>query len=146
MTTTKVSYETLVAMNLRHRSINPGDCVALSLRSEQEGIYELCCRLRDIFTISFCFLPETIAVHPDHLAILQKQGRSLEVTVTETGAKLIGDLVDLLTLPTKVALIADETLDLFTAVASYTFTSEKLLKMVLGVFKLSAYGEKGPLG
>lgn len=139
----KVSYHTIVATNLKYRRVNPGDEISLVLRSEREGIYEVCKHLQDLFIISLGFIPESIAVHPDHLVILQKQERSLKVTVTEEGGKLVGEMVDLLTLPTRIPLIADEGLDLFSAKARYSFDGENATRVIMETFKDILHARSG---
>src|SRR5437660_1703090 len=124
--TAKMTYRTIVARNLIEKKCMPGDVLTLTLRNEesQENIYAQAQRLNDMFLLCYAFWPQSIAIHPDHLAILKKQQKSLDIVIPDDVAQVMRELVELAELPRRIALVADETLDHSTAVAHYHFRKE----------------------
>jgi hypothetical protein len=122
----KLSYKQLVATNLLRHNAYPGDELTLTIRNEEndEGIYAQAQRLWKMFTQCYYFYPQSISIHSEHLAILKKQGKSLDIMLSEEGAQRFGEEIDLTSLPRTIPLLADDSLDLFTTVARFTFREE----------------------
>jgi hypothetical protein len=121
----KASYRTIVTMNLYSHGFHPGDVLTVTLRNEHDGAYQLAERLKSMFLKTFYFYPESIALHPDHLAILKKQGKSLDIILSEEMVPLVREFIELTDIPHTVPLIADESLDLFSAIAQFEFREEE---------------------
>lgn len=122
----KISYRTLVVLNLVRKQMEPGDVLTLCVRNDEctDGMYKQALRLVHLFLHSFNFWPEQVALHPDHIALLKKQARSLDILIDEKMADILGKRVDLSSLPRVVPLVEDSTLDLFSAVARHAFRLE----------------------
>jgi hypothetical protein len=126
-TSMKMDYKTIIAVNLARADCNPGDEITMMLRNEvgSEGMYALAKRLNTLFLNALCFWPDAIRMHPDHITLLKKQGKTLDIILNEQMSQIIGKHIDLTDLPTGVPFIADEKLDLFTAVATFHFSEER---------------------
>jgi hypothetical protein len=121
----KASYRAIIGMNLMRKGVEPGDILTLTLRNEDtDGMYKQAKRLMDMFVQCYGFWPQSIAVHPDHLDLLKKQGKTLDILLDEKAAAYIGELINLTDLPRRIPLEGDSTLDLFTALARFTFAKE----------------------
>ena len=128
----KITYETLRVMNLFQHQAQPGDVISLVLRNEHEdGMYKMAERLYYMFVHCYGFFPDSIAIHPDHLALLKKMGKRLDILINEKAAKEIGEQVELSTLPRVIPLVADDTLDFWTAVARYKLDYEEAGDMAI---------------
>jgi hypothetical protein len=128
----KITYDTVRVMNLYNKKAEPGDELSLVLRNEHtDGMYAQAERLYYMFVLCYGFFPDSIAIHPDHLALLKKMGKRLDILIDEKMAQEIGKSVDLATLPRAIALVADESLDLFTSVARYTLDYEQAGDMAM---------------
>lgn len=136
--TSKLSYTEIVASNLLRHQIMPGDIVSLAIRNDggREGIYKQAKRTCDAFLSSFAFWPTEIVLHPDHLDILRKQGRTIDIILSDQEAALMGLVIaNLADLPTRIPLVGDDTLDFFTTVARYVYREEMVEEMVKAMFK-----------
>lgn len=136
----KMTYKALVAINLGSHGVGPGDTVSLVLRnaSGEESMFCLAQRLQNMFAMCYSFYPAEIAVHPDHAALIKKQEKTLDVTIgSEQIGKLIGELLELSGLPVRIPLVADETLDLFTAVARFHFAEDDMIDFLAEVVRYS---------
>lgn len=130
------SYTAVTAIHLIKCKAQPGDIITLSIRNEDtdDGMFSQTKRLVDMFVQCYGFWPSEVAIHPDHLDLIKKVGKSLDVTIPESISGILGKLMELTDLPTRIPLVADESLDLFTAVARYHFkkeNTEAFLKTVL---------------
>lgn len=137
--TSKLSYTEIIAGNLLRHRIMPGDMVSLSIRNEGEhgGIYGQAKRTCDAFLSSFAFWPTEIALHPDHLDILRKQGRTIDIILGDLDAVLMGLVIaDLADLPTRIPLVGDSALDFFTTVARYVYREEMTKEMLKAVLEM----------
>lgn len=134
----KASYRGIVGANLAQRRVSPGDILMLTLRNEDsdEGMYQQVSRLKYMFLMCYLFFPQEIAVHPDHLAIFKKQGKRLDITISEEAAKEIEALVHLEDIPRSIPMVADESLDLFTAVARFEFPVDMWKEYLLDALKM----------
>ena len=133
----KASYRGIVGANLARKGAYPGDILTLMVRNEEsdDGMYQQVKRLQGMFLGCYNFFPQSIAVHPDHLALFKKQGKRLDITISEEAAKNIGALVSLSDIPRSIPLIADETLDLFTAVARFEVRTDEWKDYIIDAFK-----------
>jgi hypothetical protein len=124
----KMTYTALVAMNLIKREAIPGDVITLTIRNGEsdEGMFKQAKRLSNMFLACYHFWPQSIAIHPDHLDLIRKQGKSLDITFSDLKSSLIGKFIDLTELPTHIPLVADPTLDMITAVARFDFKTEEM--------------------
>jgi hypothetical protein len=123
-----MTYTTLVAINVLKHDIEPGDTITLTVRNEDstQGMFAQVQRLSDMFLECYSFFPAEIAIHPDHVALIKNMGKSLDVTIKNAQiGELLGKLLDCTTLPTRIPLIGDTSLDLFTAVAHYSYSKER---------------------
>ena len=128
----KMTYNTLRTMNLFKHKAEPGDVISLALRNEhQDGMYTMAERLYYMFVCCYGFFPDSIAIHPDHLALLRKMGKRLDILINERAAQEIGKEIELSTLPHVIPLVADESLDLWTAVARYHLEYEGAKDMAI---------------
>lgn len=124
-------------MCLHKYTIEPGDELLLTLRNKEDetSMYRQVQRLSGLFLKGWGFWAQEIALHPDHLTLLKKQGKRLDILIAEEAASEIGKLIDLTELPTCVPLVEDASLDLFTAVARFTFSKEEAGKLALELLK-----------
>lgn len=125
----KLDYESIVALNLARKDLDPGDTILVALRNEDAGIFQQAMRVYRLFTTSLAFFPQHIAIHPDHLAMLKKQGKTVDILIDEKMAEILKDMVDLSTIPRRIPFVGDDNLDLFTVVARYEFSKEQVSKM-----------------
>lgn len=136
----KASYRGVVGMNLMRKQAEPGDILTLTVRNEgSNGMYTQAKRLMNMFVLCYGFCPEVIAIHPDHLDLLKKQGKTLDILFNEKAAEMIGKVMDLDEVPRCIPLVGDPSLDLFTASARFVFAEEEAKSMALAALS-DAFG------
>lgn len=136
----KMSYTSYVAIRLMSHHVIPGDTLRIHLRNDttSESMYDLAARLSAMFLTCYGFYPTHVAVHPDHMTIIKKQGKTLDILLSEKVAPLLSlVLEDLMQIPKRIVLTEDATLDLFTAVACFDFRQEDAQEYLLAGLRIA---------